>query len=235
MIMHKLKRLLWLFKNIFHRYTKEEKITIKNNKKLIKEFPFLLPRNRLTDLILYNYDYLYTELDNLPDGWRKSFGIEICQNIKELLIYGNHLNKYRIVQIKEKYGTLRWYSRGIPLIISEEYLELIDYYEDKSMLVCINCGNPTAYQTHGWIEYICEDCLKKYKERNSQLEYSELTWKDAPVRTIFKNNKKHKKESKLKGDMMVTWKRYSKYNNLKYGVTEIKPEKENLISNMELW
>ena len=42
-----------------------------------------------------------------------------------ILKKANYLDKYRIVQIKEKYGSLRWYDAGVPIEISEELDMLI--------------------------------------------------------------------------------------------------------------
>ena len=33
-----------------------------------------MPRNRWTGEVPEDYDYSYTELDSMPDGWRKAFG-----------------------------------------------------------------------------------------------------------------------------------------------------------------
>ena len=45
-----------------------------SNQKLIERFPFLIPRNRWTGKVPEDYDYSYTELDSMPDGWRKALG-----------------------------------------------------------------------------------------------------------------------------------------------------------------
>lgn len=209
-----LKRFLWLLKNLFHKYSKEEKETIKANKRLIKEFPFLLPRNRFNDKVSYDYDYTYTELDDMPEGWRISFGIEMCEKIKKCLIKADYLNSYRITQIKEKYGTLRWYDNGVPESISSEHYSIINHYEDKSLLVCQLCGKPTKYVTSGWIAYLCEEHFKEHLLQNSELDYYELTWSDIPIRYVHYSDKVTKIESDLKGEMMCTWKRYSKHNNI---------------------
>ena len=82
------------------------------NKRLIERFPFLMPHNRWTDEEPEDFDYSYTELDAMPDGWRKAFGEQMCEEIREELVRVDYLQKYRITQIKEKYETLRWYDFG---------------------------------------------------------------------------------------------------------------------------
>ena len=79
---------------------------------LIKKYPFLLCRNRWNGKPVED-KYYFTELDDMPIGWRKRFGDQICQDIKDLFIntgYEEFIEQYRITQIKEKYGQLRWYS-----------------------------------------------------------------------------------------------------------------------------
>jgi len=129
------------------------------NKKLIKEYPFLLPRNRWTGEPSKDYNYEYTELDAMPEGWRKTFGLDMCKEIKEELVKYNYLNDYRIMEIKEKYGSLRWYDNGYPA--GSKISEIIDKYEKMSEDICINCGKPSKYYTKGWITFICEDCKNK--------------------------------------------------------------------------
>ena len=55
------------------------------NKQLVEKYPFLLPRNRWTGNVPADYDYSYTELDAMPDGWRKAFGEQMGQEIAEEL------------------------------------------------------------------------------------------------------------------------------------------------------
>jgi hypothetical protein len=92
-----------------------------NNIDLINKYPFLLPKNRLDGSKLNNYDYEFTELDAMPDTWRFTFGDEMLKELKEILIKGDYLYKYSIMQIKEKYGQLRIYSNSIPKEIMKEY------------------------------------------------------------------------------------------------------------------
>lgn len=100
----------------------------------------------------------YTELDFMPEGWRKAFGIKMCDEIKKELKKYKFLHKYRIAQIKEKYGSLRWYDFGAPN--NSKIQEIIDKYEVISEKTCIDCGKPAKYRTNGWISPYCENCIK---------------------------------------------------------------------------
>ena len=157
--------------------------TIEENKKLIEEFPFLLPRSRFFDKVPNNYDYSYTELDNMPEGWRKAFGIEMCKEIKAELLKHNYLNDYRILEIKEKYGGLRWYSG--PTLKDSNLLDIIHKYEDLSFKICIDCGKQAEYISKGWISPYCKNC-KKIHEKNSATKYIPLDKEE--LKEIFEEN-----------------------------------------------
>ena len=96
--------------------------TIQKNKALIERYPFLLPRNRWTGEVSKDYDYHYTEFDAMPEGWRIAFGEQMCEEIREELIRADYLDKYRISQIKEKYGSLCWYDFGATEKIHREII-----------------------------------------------------------------------------------------------------------------
>jgi len=126
------------------------------NKELVERFPFLLPRNVWTDEIVEEYDYEYTLLDEMPNGWRLAFGEQMCQEIMEVLEQTPYKDEYRIMQIKEKYGSLRWYSAPAP----REVQEIVHKYEEISGLLCIRCGAPAEYITKGWINPLCGECTQ---------------------------------------------------------------------------
>lgn len=139
------------------------------NKKMVDIFPFLLPHNRWTDEVSEDYDYSYNELDAMPDAWAKAFGYEMLCEIKDELVKSNYLYDYRITQIKEKYGTLRWYDFGG----SEELFKIISKYCNLSAKICIRCGAPATHYTRGWISYICEKCSNKVGGRPIPDDYWE--------------------------------------------------------------
>lgn len=101
----------------------------------------------------------YTELDAMEKGWRKAFGIQMCKEIKKAIIKSmgiRGLFKYRIMQIKEKWGELCWYDA----FTTKEVMEVISKYEDISRKTCIDCGKPAKWKTTGWICPFCDDCIK---------------------------------------------------------------------------
>lgn len=72
------------------------------NKQLCEKYPFLIPRNRWSGMriteaqnggywpgepgAIPEYDYEYTELDNMPKGWRIAFSEQMCEEIKQELL-----------------------------------------------------------------------------------------------------------------------------------------------------
>lgn len=148
------------------------------NKALCEKYPFLIPRNRFSGMRITEaqdggywpgtpeevpeYDYEYTELDEMPDGWRIAFGEQMCEEIKqELLRAGGEklLNEYMIVQIKEKYGGLRFYDNGF----TKEGFDIIAKYERLSERTCICCGKPATKISKGWVSPFCDDCVDKQR------------------------------------------------------------------------
>lgn len=145
------------------------------NRKLCERFPFLLPRNpwsgkKITEGAGFwpgspdeepEYDYEYTALDEMPDGWRKAFGEQMCQEIMDELTECGLVDDYYPVQIKEKYGSLRWYDNGGT---DKLYNEIIPKYEKLSERTCIICGEPATKISMGWISPYCDKCYEEIKK-----------------------------------------------------------------------
>lgn len=119
----------------------------KYNKELCERYPFLIPRNawsgmRITEAQnggywpgnpdeIPEYDWEYTIMDDMPKGWRIAFGDDLLEELREELIKYNYLDEYFPVQIKEKFGGLRWYDNGYPIgTLSEDYKEIRRAYDE---------------------------------------------------------------------------------------------------------
>ena len=96
----------------------------------------------------------YTELDAMELGWRKAFGIQMCKEIRKQLIKEKRLFKWRIVQLKEKWGFLHLYHNG-----GDKIYDIISKYEQISAKTCGVCGKPATKISKGWIYPYCDNCI----------------------------------------------------------------------------
>lgn len=129
-------------------------------KALIEEYPYLLPRDYTTDEVVENFDYEFVNGEyDLPAGWFELF-LQCCEDIKQPLMTSGHLDKFRFIQIKEKYGCMRIYTNGV----SNEIHNILAKYEFLSSKVCCVCGNPAAVQANDWISSYCFEHANNYVE-----------------------------------------------------------------------
>lgn len=79
-------------------------------------------------------------------------------------------------QIKEKFGTLRFYYEG-----GDEYIRgLIRMSESITSRVCENCGRMdfSVGVTKGWIQHLCVECAAKSKKNTSPSNFElDKLWK----------------------------------------------------------
>lgn len=126
------------------------------SKKLIERYPFLLPQHALSGT--HSTGFESTVLDDMPVGWRAAFGEELCKEIMEELVRNNCVDSYQVLQIKEKYGELRWYSQGGTERI---HREIVPKYERMSRRICIQCGQPATLVSKSWVAPWCKTCAEQ--------------------------------------------------------------------------
>lgn len=145
------------------------------NKKLVKKYYFLAPKNAWTGKIPKDYDYTYINWGCSP-GWEKAYG---NMYMKEL---GDEIERigqkdFMILQEKEKFGSHRLYTNGT----SEKAHKIIDKYEHISEHICYFCGRPDTHVTDmGWILPVCPKCYEKKWRRGSKYEYDKVICDENP-------------------------------------------------------
>lgn len=131
------------------------------NKYLCERYPFLRIRNVWTGRLLDN-NYNWTELDNMSEGWRKKFGEQLCEELRVELLKFDYLDKFRIIEVKEKFGTLRFYCGSYPE--ESHVFEIINKYETLSAHICEFCGAPAETSSMGgWYYTLCDVCANKLR------------------------------------------------------------------------
>jgi len=89
----------------------------------------------------------------IPKGWNT-----LLENLFEEISKTNPPDEFMILQIKSKFGGLRFYVYGS----TNEIDEIIQKYEEKSFSTCEICGKSPASPTETrWITTLCDDCHAK--------------------------------------------------------------------------
>lgn len=138
-----------------------------DNLRLIAKYPFLAIRTGRRHRRIYLGS---TWLDDMPDGWRKAFGLQMCEELREALVKDKALRGYGLDEVKSKYGTLRWYDYGG----TEKTDFIVQKYELLSMCYCELCGEPARFLTHGWVSYVCKDCASRCTLSSSRLATDDI-------------------------------------------------------------
>jgi hypothetical protein len=93
------------------------------------------------------------------DGWYNIIDM-LCQLLQSDIDNNNH-EQIEAVQVKEKYGTLRFYVNHC----NTKQEGMIDFAEYLSAFICEECAsNKNVKQTKNWIYTRCSDCMKKIKK-----------------------------------------------------------------------
>jgi len=123
------------------------------DKKLCKDYPKIFA-NRFGDMketaMCWGFD--------CGDGWYPLIN-RLCSEIQ------HHLNRnakegtpqFVASQVKEKYGSLRFYGDGGDNRIND----FIWFAESMSTIMCETCGAPGKRRGHGWIYTACDTHAKE--------------------------------------------------------------------------
>lgn len=122
-----------------------------NTKTLYEKYPKIFAQHKLTiqqSCMPWGFE--------CGDGW-----FDLIERLCDSLQFHTDKNNYPQVeatQVKEKFGTLSFYTSG-----ADEYLSgYINFAESMSATICETCGsNQNVTQTKGWIKTICKECLDK--------------------------------------------------------------------------
>ncbi len=101
------------------------------------------------------------------DGWYNIIN-QLCSNIQHYTDWQNKnhekhpvVEQVVAVQIKEKFGTLRFYYDGGDDTIGG----MVRMAESMSSVTCEECGSPGHQRNGGWIRTLCDKHEEAYQER----------------------------------------------------------------------
>jgi hypothetical protein len=101
------------------------------------------------------------------DGWEP-----LIRRLSEKLEPIARETDFRAMQVKEKFGALRFYvrgeggARGLPSAISKTVRAMIDVAEDESRRTCEHCGAAgSTRNVEGWYLTLCTACRDRERAR----------------------------------------------------------------------
>jgi len=114
----------------------------------------------LCDQLYLDYPHLYATKISLDcgDGWFVL--IDALSNHLEhhiLQLDPGLQEQIWAEQIKEKYGSLRYYLSHSTTVMEA----IISFAEDMSAHICEECGHPGRRRNGGWIKTLCDACHKE--------------------------------------------------------------------------
>ena len=112
-------------------------------------------RKELEEILIKDYPTLLNDCGSLSceDGWFLLIK-NLCEELK--------LYPYLVaVQIKEKFGGLRFYIGSVSATDYNKVYSIIGKYEKLSYATCEKCGNPGEITKGLWLKTLCADCKIK--------------------------------------------------------------------------
>lgn len=100
--------------------------------------------------------------ENVGPGWQP-----IIDTLEERL--GQIAPGYKVVQIKEKFGGLRYYVALPQGSDWEAAQRAISEAEGLSLSTCEDCGAPGEQKGPGWIRTVCDPCYTDWQERRRRM------------------------------------------------------------------
>ena len=98
------------------------------------------------------------------DGWYQIID-SLCGNIQNHIDWqtkqGKTVPQVVATQVKEKFGTLRFYYNGGDDVIDG----MVRMAESWSAVACEECGAPGTQNSRGWIKTLCETHRKEREAR----------------------------------------------------------------------
>jgi hypothetical protein len=123
----------------------------------------------LEQKLFQKYPMIFADYAAAPAGSLASFGFEcgdgwydlldtLCAQLSQLPLDkpSDDSGGLRAVQVKEKFGTLRFYVDSA----SDTAFQLIEFAEAMSARICESCGNRGRTRGRGWVTTLCDVCAK---------------------------------------------------------------------------
>jgi len=125
--------------------------------KLFKRFPsFFRGREVGCKYTLMVFGFMH------DDGWY-NLVYKLCEDIERILKEEcpEFLDKFIVLEVKEKFGGLRFYTGGVHEKVADKIFSLISKAEEESYRICEVCGKEGCLRInreYRWYKTLCDEC-----------------------------------------------------------------------------
>ena len=117
------------------------------DKKLFDRFSFFKPKKSLMESLMgFGFE--------CDDGW---FDIiySLCEEVEKVV---KDIEEFEVIQVKEKFGSLRFYTN----FSNDEIHKLVGEASKKSQRTCEICGKEGILcDKNSWVKTLCEEHMKE--------------------------------------------------------------------------
>jgi hypothetical protein len=129
-------------------------------------------RQELDEALVRDFPNLYADRHNnktpfcwgfeCGDGWEPLIR-KLSQEVEAIIVAmpEKERKKFRVKQVKEKFGTLRFYMG----VAHDAIRAAIDRAEQESAQTCEDCGKPGKVRSGGWISVLCDEHEAERKKK----------------------------------------------------------------------
>ena len=103
------------------------------------------------------FDEYYAIFTNSSDEQRGKRKADVLEEPPAWRTVVTPIHQVVATQVKEKFGTLRFYYNG-----GDDYIDgAVSMAEAMSAVTCETCAEPGEVRPGGWIKTLCDECVKK--------------------------------------------------------------------------
>jgi hypothetical protein len=96
------------------------------------------------------------------DGWGRLI-TDLTERISDVVGGPEGAPDLRVIQVKEKFGGLRYYMHGVPKEHWDAVYDLVRRAGELSFHTCERCGRPGRMRQGGWVRTLCGPCERDYQ------------------------------------------------------------------------
>lgn len=155
---------------------------------------------------------------DVHENWKKEYA--------ENGLDPKHVPQFVASQVKEKFGTLRFYYQG-----GDEYISgVINSAESTSCYTCEECGNPGKTRHGGWVRTLCD---KHAQEDNRELEEKEELQVGSVIYALVEGDRKTFIIKEIQEKQYIAKEKNEHYNKETKDYVTIESEENYLIKYFE--